>query len=206
MNLLSPQEIADVMKTAAGEGFQSARCTEWSEGVKGLKSHQVWINLSREALRPALQRLIEIHFPHVAVIAFADTGEAVDLMYHFYIYYGIPHEEILVTLTVSLDKSDLTIPTITDLIPGTLTSEREKKEMLGIEFVGIPDGRRLFLPEDFPEGVYPWRKDASGIPSDMIKELWATGRENCPTCAAPPKPESPPPAPPAAAEPQGDNA
>ncbi len=183
MNILTPQELADVMKEAAGDGFQSARCTEWAEGVKGLTSKQVWVNLSRESLRPAIQRLIDIHYPHVAVIAFADTGEQVDLIYHLYIYYGIPHEEVLITLTVSLDKTDLKIPTITDLIPGALTSEREKQEMLGIEVVGIPDGRRLFLPEDFPEGVYPWRKDESGIPSDMIKELWATGREGLPTCA-----------------------
>jgi len=192
MNILTPQELADVMKEAAGNGFLTARCTEWAEGVKGLTSKQVWVNLTRESLRPAIQRLMDIHFPHVAVIAFADTGEAIDLMYHLYIYYGIPHEEILVTLTVTLDKTDLKIPTITDLIPGTLTSEREKQEMLGIDVIGIPDGRRLFLPEDFPQGVYPWRKDSTGIPADMIKELWSTGRDGLPACAAC---EAPPPAP-----------
>jgi len=197
MNILTPQELADMMKEAAGDGFHSARCTEWAEGVKGLTSKQVWVNLSRESLRPAIQRLIDIHYPHVAVIAFADTGDQVDLIYHLYIYYGIPHEEVLVTLTVSLDKTDLKIPTITDLIPGALTSEREKQEMLGIEVVDIPDGRRLFLPVDFPEGVYPWRKDSSGIPPDMIKELWATGRDGLPTCAAC---EAPPPAPAAQGE------
>ena len=114
-----------------------------------------------------------------------------DLTYHFYIYWGIPHEEILVTLTVSLDKTDLKVPTITGIIPGALTSEREKQEMLGIEVVGIPDGRRLFLPEDFPQGVYPWRKDATGIPADMVKELWATGRETCQFNDNPPPPAAP---------------
>ena len=192
MKLLTPQEISEVMKAAAGEGFQEARCTEWAEGVQGRKSHQVWVKLTREALRPALKKLVTIHFPHVSVISFADTGAAIDLMYHFYVYWGIPREEILVTLTVTLDKSDLKVPTITDLIPGALTSEREKQEMLGIEVVDIPDGRRLFLPEDFPQGVYPWRKDASGIPPSMVKELWATGRENLVFA------EFPPPAPPAA--------
>ena len=188
MNLLTPQEIADALQAAAGSGFHSARCTEWAEGAKGLKSKQVWIKLTREALVPALQRLTQIHYPHVAVIAYADTGAQVDLTYHFYIYWGIPHEEILVTLTVSLDKTDLKVPTITGIIPGALTSEREKQEMLGIEVVGIPDGRRLFLPEDFPQGVYPWRKDASGIPADMVKDLWATGRENVKFDDNPPAP------------------
>lgn len=194
MNLLSPQEIAEVLQAAAGAGFVSARCTEWAEGVKGRKSKQVWLKIARESLVPTLKRLVEIQYPHVSVIAFCDTGTQVDLMYHFHVYWGIPHEEVLVTLTVSLDKTDLKVPTITGVIPGALTSEREKQEMLGIEVVGIPDGRRLFLPEDFPLGVYPWRKDETGIPPDMVKDLWATGRDNLQFNDNPP-----PPAPPAAA-------
>jgi membrane-bound hydrogenase subunit beta len=179
MNLLSPQEIADLMQAAAGPGFKAARCTEWAEGVKARKSKQVWITMDKTGLRPALQRLVQIHYPHAAVIAFADTGDSVDLMYHLYVYWGIPHEEILVTFTVTLPKTDLTVPTITDIIPGILTSEREKQEMLGVQVLDIPDGRRIFLPEDFPEGVYPWRKDETGIPADMVKDLWATGRDSC---------------------------
>ena len=197
MNLLSPQEIADVLQAAAGAGFVSARCTEWAEGVKGRKSQQVWVKLARESLLPALRRLVEIQYPHVSVIASADTGAQVELMYHFYVYWGIPHEEILVTFTVALDKTDLKVPTITGIIPGALTSEREKQEMVGIEVVDIPDGRRLFLPEDFPVGVFPWRKDETGIPPEMTKELWVTGRETCQFNDNPP-----PPAP--AAAPQGD--
>ncbi len=188
MNLLSPQQIADVLQAAAGPGFVSARCTEWAEGVKGRKSKQVWLKIARESLIPALKRLVEIQYPHVSVIAFCDTGAQVDLMYHFHVYWGVPHEEVLVTLAVSLDKTDLKVPTITGIIPGALTSEREKQEMLGIEVVDIPDSRRLFLPEDFPPGVFPWRKDETGIPADMVKELWATGRENVAFQDNPPPP------------------
>ena len=192
MNLLSHQEIVEVLQAAAGAGFVSVRCTEWAEGVKGRKSKQVWLKIAREALIPTLQRLVEIHYPHVSVIACADVGAQVELMYHFHVYWGIPHEEVLVTLTVSLDKADLKVPTITGIIPGALTSEREKQEMLGIEVVAIPDGRRLFLPEDFPVGVFPWRKDETGIPPDMVKDLWATGRENLKFQDNPPPPASNP--------------
>lgn len=188
MNILTPQQIVDEIQAAAGAGLLEATIKEWAEGVKGWKSRQIWIKVAREALRPAIQKIISIHFPHVAVISFADTGAQVDLMYHLYIYWGVPRQEILVTLKVSLDKTDLKVPTITDLIPGALTSEREKQEMLGIEVVGIPDGRRLFLPEDFPQGVYPWRKDETGIPAGMVKDLWATGRENVKFDDTPPAP------------------
>ena len=188
MNILTPQQIVDEIQAAAGAGLLEATIKEWAEGVKGWKSRQIWIKVAREALRPAIQKIISIHFPHVAVISFADTGAQVDLMYHLYIYWGVPRQEILVTLKVSLDKTDLKVPTITDLIPGALTSEREKQEMLGIEVVGIPDGRRLFLPDDFPQGVYPWRKDETGIPPDMVKNLWETGRDNLKFDDNPPPP------------------
>jgi membrane-bound hydrogenase subunit beta len=42
--------------------------------------------------------------------------------------------------------------------------------MMGITVTGIPDDRRLFIPEDFPKGVYPWRRDETG-PEKMLKVL-----------------------------------
>ena len=37
--------------------------------------------------------------------------------------------------------------------------EREIHEILGINFKGHPDMRKLLLPEGWPEGVYPLRRD-----------------------------------------------
>jgi len=42
--------------------------------------------------------------------------------------------------------------------------------MLGVTIKGIPDSRRVFLTDDFPEGVYPWRKDEKG-PRKLIRNL-----------------------------------
>ncbi|TFG91617.1 MAG: NADH-quinone oxidoreductase subunit C, partial [Candidatus Atribacteria bacterium] len=53
-------------------------------------------------------------------------------------------------------------PTITDLIPGAQTAEREIKEMLGVTVEGLPDLANIFLPNDFPKDVYPLRKDETG--------------------------------------------
>ena len=175
--LLTPQEIADAIRAVCGDKLLEARVTEWPEGTKKNKSRQVWLRMDRTMLRPALQRLVDIHYPHLGVIACADVGDAVELIYHFFVYYGISHQEIMVTFTMALPKTDLTIPTITDIIPGALTSEREKQEMLGVRVLNIPDSRRLFLPDDFPEGVYPWRKDETGAMEGLVKELWKTGRE-----------------------------
>jgi membrane-bound hydrogenase subunit beta len=69
-----------------------------------------------------------------------------------------------------LPKDNLKVQTITDIIPGAIFTERETQEMMGITVEGIPDNRRLFIPEDFPEGVYPWRRDDTG-PEDMLRVL-----------------------------------
>jgi membrane-bound hydrogenase subunit beta len=175
-NSLSPQQIADIFTLEFGDAVGEVRITEWTEGVKKTPIRTLWIRIERDRLKDALRRLVEIDYPHLAVVSGADTGDAIDLMYHLYIYFGIKNGEIGVTFTVSLPKSDLRVPTISDIIPGAVYTEREKQEMLGIEVVGIPDSRGLFLPADFPKGVYPWRKDETGVTDDMVKNLWAVGR------------------------------
>lgn len=51
------------------------------------------------------------------------------------------------------------IPSITPVMPAANWAEREARDMLGIEFDGHPEPVRLILPDDWPEGVYPLRKD-----------------------------------------------
>jgi membrane-bound hydrogenase subunit beta len=151
-----------------------------SEGLKTRKSQEVWLTLDKDLLNDALAKLATYDYPHLAVISGVDVGDAVELLYHFFIYYGRGRNaEIKVTMTVSLPKDDLTVDTISGIIPGAVFSEREKQEFLGIKVIGIPDDRRLFIPDHFPEGLYPWRKDETGIPRDheLAKELWRVGRD-----------------------------
>jgi membrane-bound hydrogenase subunit beta len=187
---LSPDEIVDLYRSEFGAGILDARITCRGEGVKKTMSRNIWIRIDRPLLKPAIKRLIGIRFPHFAVIAGNDLGEEIELLYIFSVFYGTRFGEYMVTFGVRLPKTDLTIPTITDLIPGALLSEREKQEFFGIRVTDIPDGRRLFLPDDFPQGVYPWRKDETGIKPDMVRELWTIDRPK--DRPAPPVPEKQP--------------
>ena len=51
-------------------------------------------------------------------------------------------------------------PSVTPLVPACVWSEREVRDMFGLVPVGLPDKRRLVLPDDWPDGLYPLRKDA----------------------------------------------
>jgi len=176
MELLTPEGIIDSFKIALGDSFVGAEIYECEVAVKKNRFRSLWVEVKKSALREAVEHICHLQeYPHLAIISSSDLGAEVELIYHFTIYYGRHLEELSLGLRVKLPKSDLKIPTVTDLIPGALFTERETQEMMGVEVVGIPDKRRLFLAEDFPEGAYPWRKDEKGPPKDMLRVL--PGRE-----------------------------
>ena len=129
------------------------------------------MTVDRSAYKDVVKHLFTFEkYPHFAVSSGYDLGDTVELVHHFSLYHGAKLREISVNITVSLPKNDLTIDTITDLIPGALIAEQEKQEMLGVKIIGIPKDDRVFIPKDFPEGVYPWRRDETG-PDKMVRNL-----------------------------------
>lgn len=171
MERLAPQAVIDSFSQKLGDGFVSGIVYEREVAVRKTKFRSLWIEVKKSAFRDAVQHICNLQkYPHLAIISSSDLGAQVELIYHFTIYYGRHLEELSLGLRLKLPKSDLRIPTITDLIPGAIFTERETQEMMGVEVVGIPDGRRLFIAEDVPEGVYPWRKDETG-PERLLRVL-----------------------------------
>jgi len=146
-------------------------------GVKKIKRINIFVDLKREDFRRFMNYLFEIQDnPHFAIISATDLGEEIELLYHFTIDYGKQSEEKTISLRIRLPKDDLKIETITDLIPGAMISEREIHEMVGVEFIGLKDTRHFFLPESWPEGKYPWRRDET-FPEDMLNKLYESWKE-----------------------------
>lgn len=174
---LTPQELIDHFRQVLGEGLKDGSIVTQTEGLKKIEHVQVWLTIDKTLLRIAAESLIKIEFPHLSVISGCDTGDSIDLMYHFALYYGKFNSQYNVTFKLAVPKTDLTVDTISDMIPGAVTSEREKMEFFGLTVVDIPDNRRMFLPESFPDGVYPWRKDETGIKEEMVKKLHEVGKE-----------------------------
>jgi Ni,Fe-hydrogenase III component G len=57
------------------------------------------------------------------------------------------------------DRENPAIESIAPFLPGAEWIEREVHDELGIDFKNHPDLRRLILADDWPEGVYPLRKE-----------------------------------------------
>lgn len=91
-----------------------------------------------------------------------NIASGVDTRYHIEILYHFTVEDInlLISLRVKLDKTKkLEIDSLAPAFKAANWIEREIHELLGINFKGHPDLRRLLLSDDWPEGVYPLRND-----------------------------------------------
>ena len=104
---------------------------------------EIFVALPSECIRPAAQVLVE-HFDlrHLSAITGQDTGNEIELLYHFWDGQGL-------TLRTSLPRDEPHILTLVDLIPGAAFYEREVSEMLAVTFDGHPDLRSLLLPDDW---------------------------------------------------------
>jgi len=148
-----------------------------SHGVKKIEEETIFVRIKREDFKKFVRFLFEIEkYPHFSIISATDFGEKIELIYHFSVGYGSFNGEKMISVGVTLPKNDLKIETITDLIQGALISEREIHEMVGVEFIGLKDTRHMFLPPDWPEGKYPWRRDET-FPSEMLNKLYETWKE-----------------------------
>ena len=93
----------------------------------------------------------------------------------FYQFLSYAHGD-RVRVRVLTEGEDPSVPTITDLWPGTSFSERECYDMFGVRFDGHPDLRRLLMPEGYDH--FPLRKDFPhvGIQPDKLYREWDAER------------------------------
>ncbi len=85
-----------------------------------------------------------------------DSEDCFEILYH----YSNDETGCVVTVKAFIrDRENPSIESITPFIPAAEWIEREIYDILGIDFKNHPNMRRLILADDWPEGVYPLRKD-----------------------------------------------
>ena len=129
--------------------------------------YDLWLVVERERFHEAVAHLCANFNPHLSVISGDDLDGELALNYHFTTGWGERFGEANCTIRTVVPKDDFSLPTITDLLPGAQTAEREKREFFGIDIVGLPDKRNLFLPEDMT--IHPWRNDLAQETAKEVK-------------------------------------
>lgn len=90
----------------------------------------------------------------LAAITGLDEGPTLGLIYHLARENGI-----VLNLSTSVPKDKPVLKTITSYFPAADVYEREVIDLLGFQIEGLPEGYRYPLPDNWPAGQYPLRKD-----------------------------------------------
>jgi Ni,Fe-hydrogenase III component G len=86
-----------------------------------------------------------------------DSDNCFEVLHHF----SNDRSGCIVTVKAFIrDREKPSIGSITPFLPAAEWIEREMHDVLGIDFIGHPNLRRLILHDGWPQGVYPLRKDA----------------------------------------------
>jgi NADH-quinone oxidoreductase subunit C/D len=96
-------------------------------------------------------------FDHITDVCSADypeDPERFEVIYHF---LSLGHGT-RIRIKARVSEDDPSIASVTAIWKGANFMEREVYDLMGIKFIGHPDLRRIFMPDDYDEG-YPLRKD-----------------------------------------------
>ena len=116
---------------------------------------RIYLAVSPERAREAARALFERFGARFVTATGQDMGNELEALYHFcYDSVGL-----VINMRVRTPKSSGVLPSITPVVPAAEWIEREMRDLLGIEFEGHPRPERLILSDDWPDGVYPLRRE-----------------------------------------------
>lgn len=116
---------------------------------------RVYIEIKPEAIVKVANYIFKDLGARFNIASGVDVRKHMEILYHF----TIEDINLLISLRVKLDKSNLEIDSLSPHFEAANWAEREMHELLGIDFKSHPDLRRLLLGDEWPENVYPLRRD-----------------------------------------------
>jgi formate hydrogenlyase subunit 5 len=146
------------------------------------RPRKAYILLKPERHRDAISLLLKhVEDTELSTISGTDLGNEIELNYHMACGGTV-------TLKNRVSREKPVTRTITDILPGASLYEREVFDLLGVIFDGHPNLKRLMLPENWPNGDFPLRKDwephanqESGFNSEEASQTESAGEldESC---------------------------
>ncbi len=134
---------------------------------------RIYVYVEPSAIRPVCQHIFrELDARYVVSIGSDDrpfSGKF--LVAH---NFAFDKDHLLCSVLTQLPPEDPKIPSICHMVPAASWAEREMHDLLGIEPVGHRYLKRLVLPDGWPGGVHPLRKDVSW---DQVPEEFDETRE-----------------------------
>ena len=143
-NITKEQELVDDLKQRFSDKITESLIQ---------RQRRVFVTVDSSSLTEVMKYVAEKGYRHVSTITGLDLGQTLGVIYH------LIEGNVVLSLKTTVSKNDPKLPTIVDVVPGAELYEREIHDMFGIVFEGHPDLSPLILPEKWPSGLYPLRKE-----------------------------------------------
>ncbi len=123
----------------------------------------IMVDVKRESVREASQIVTDIEGRYLCSIGYdnIDRDGSIGLVHT----YSVDSADRFICVRTSAPESDPRIESITPDLPSAGWSEREYMDLLGLQFPNHPKPKKLVLADDWPDGIYPMRKD---VPHDLV--------------------------------------
>lgn len=141
--------VIEALKVEFGNAVQK----DW-EG----RGRQVHVLISRDFVLGVAAFLIRKFEMRFLFLSGSDTRKEHSAFTLHYVF-SYPHEDQFLIVQIRVEENDPRFPSLTPLLPQANWQEREVQDLLGLVAEGHPDPRRLVLHEDWPERLFPLRKD-----------------------------------------------
>jgi Ni,Fe-hydrogenase III component G len=111
----------------------------------------------------------KMSFSILCTITGLDNGATFGAIYHLARESGV-----MLNLVTSVPKENPVLQTVTGYFPAADHYEREMNDLFGMKVEGLAPGTRYPLPDDWPDGQYPLRKDWK---ADMLDDSGEKSRQ-----------------------------
>ena len=126
-----------------------------TEQIRVARERRVFLEVPYDQFRRVFEHVVNgMEFQHLCTITGLDEGESLAFLYHVARADGV-----VLSLKTRIPKANPVLQTITYLFPGGMSYERELVDLLGARVEGLPEGKRYPLPDNWPAGQYPLRKE-----------------------------------------------
>lgn len=117
---------------------------------------RIYVSIARGDILDVLKYCYdELGFTFLCAITGLDTGTQYEFLYHISDENGI-----LLTVKYATENGDgVVIPSVLPIYHGATFYEREVEGLFGVKIDGLPEGRQYPLPDNWPKGEYPGRKN-----------------------------------------------
>src|SRR4030043_106190 len=116
---------------------------------------RAYIDISPDSIKSIAGYIFNDLGARFSIATGVDTRTDIEILYHF----TFELQNFIISLRVKLDRKKPEIESLTSVFEAANWIEREINELLGVNFKGHPELKRLLLPDEWPQKVYPLRAD-----------------------------------------------